>query len=175
MEGKDTAFHIWVSELANGILKQVPDGPSALLANDRALNRVMFFGVVVSPDLFVDDGTGSVLVRAFNQHLNINIGDCVLVIGRPRIYDKELYVLGEIVKKVDASWLSFWRRKYPLPAKINSSARVLDVVRKKDAGDGADYDSVVSELGDKGEELIIHMLATGELFETKPGKLKVLD
>lgn len=174
MEGKDTAVRVWIAELLQGKIKQIPEGPSYLIFNGNELKRVCFCGIVVSSDLFIDDGTGSVLVRVFEKKLRIDVGDCVLVVGRPRIYDNEIYILGEILKKIDSAWLAFWKKKYPFKA-ADLSIRVLDIVRKKDKGEGADYDSVIGELGDKGEELIVHLLATGELFETRPGKLKVLD
>ena len=176
MEGRDTAVHAWISELAKGKVVQSADGPSALVVNGKNLVRVRIYGLAVGTDeLVVDDGTGSILVRSFERQWKVNVGDPVVVIGRPRLYEGEPYVLGEIVKKVDSGWLEVSKKSTAAPSEENSSSKVLDIVRKHDSGEGADYDAVISELGDKGEEMIVHLLATGELFETKPGKLKVLE
>lgn len=176
MEWRDTAVHVWISELCGGKMVQVQDRPSALVVNDQSLGRVRLHGIVVgTEELVVDDGTGSMLVRSFEQQWSVRVGDPVVVIGRPRLYDGELYILGEIVKKVDLLWLEVRKKVTRAPVSGDVGTRVVDIVRRQDTGDGADYDAVVSELGDKGEELIVHLLATGALFETKPGKLKVLE
>lgn len=129
-------------------------------------------GIVVSDnELVVDDGSGSILVKSFEQHLPVTIGDPVLVIGRPRKFNDEYYLVGEIVKHIDPLWIEWAKKRRPQRKPLDP----LHLVRELDAGDGADYDHVVSKLGDKGEETITHLLAMGELFETRPGKLKVLE
>lgn len=176
MEGRDTASHAWISELSQGKVVQNTEGPSALMVNGKSLGRVRIYGITVATDdLVVDDGTGSILVRSFERQWKVSVGEPVLVIGRPRLYEGSLYLLGEIVKKIEPSWLEVRRKIIALPSNESPSSRVLEIVRKRDTGEGADYEEVIGELGDKGEELIVHLLATGELFETKPGKLKVLE
>ena len=176
MEGRDTAVHAWVSELAQGKVVQKDDAPSTLVVNGKSLARVRIYGIAVAnDDLVVDDGTGSVLVRSFEKSWKVAVGEPILVIGRPIVYEGELYILGELVKKIEPIWLEVRKKTESVPSAENPSSRVLEIVRKRDTGEGADYEGVVGELGDKGEELIVHLLATGELFETKPGKLKVLE
>ncbi|HLC33156.1 MAG TPA: hypothetical protein VJJ82_04985 [Candidatus Nanoarchaeia archaeon] len=176
MEGRDIAAHAWISELSQGKIVHGTDGPSALVVNGKSFDRIRIYGIAVATDdLVVDDGTGSMLVRSFDDQWKVAIGDSVLVIGRPRVYEGAIYLLGEIVKKIDAKWIELRKKIASAPESQNQSSRVLEIVRKHDGGEGADYDAVVGELGSKGEELIVHLLATGELFETKPGKLKVLE
>ncbi|MCL6500423.1 MAG: hypothetical protein K6T16_00080 [Candidatus Pacearchaeota archaeon] len=59
--------------------------------------------------LTLDDGTGNIHVRAFSDNAAIlnrfNPGDTVLVIGVPRYFNNDIYILPEIVKVVDARWL----------------------------------------------------------------------
>jgi RPA family protein len=168
------AVPIWITELLSGSFNQQDDMPAqVVLANGTALERLRIHGIVVSTnDLVVDDGTGSILVRSFETPASVNIGDPVLVIGRPRVYNEQQYVLGEIVKKIDPKWLELRKKTSPAPAAQQQD--VLSIVRQLDSGDGADYNAVLAQIGNN-EEKIVHLLAVGELFETRPGKLKVLE
>lgn len=171
MEQRKPAIHAWISELSSGSIIQNEDEPTAiLLQNGTQLERARIYGTVVSTaELVVDDGTGSMLVRAFDNNIQIPIGMPVLVIGKPRVYNNELYILGEIVKKVDEKWLEVRKKQFP----IKKTSSPIDIIRELDKGEGADYNQVAERLGD--EKIIVHLLATGELFETRPGKLKVLE
>ena len=172
MEQVPTAVPIWISELLSGSFTQQEDSASAIVLPDgRTLQRVRLYGVIVSTnEMVIDDGTGSMLIRSFETPLNAQIGAPAIVIGRPRIYNGQPYLLGEIVKTIHPGWLQL--RKQQKPTKTENP---LDIVRTLDTGDGADYEEVVKRLGAKGEETVVHLLSTGELFETKPGKLKLLE
>ncbi len=167
------AVAIWIAELLSGSFQQNEDTPvQVVLSNGTSLERLRIYGIAVSTnDLVIDDGTGSILVRSFETPVAVNIGDPVLVIGRPRVYNDQQYVLGEIVKKIDPKWLEL--RKKTAPTKTQQTD-VLSIVRALDTGEGADYNAVLAKIGNN-EEKIVHLLAVGELFETRPGKLKVLE
>ena len=174
MEQRQPAEHIWISELLSGSFIQQEDAPGALEINSKTIYRARLNGTVVSTDeLVVDDGTGSILVRTFDKSFNVKLGDPVLVIGIPRVYESQPYLLGEIVKKIDAKWLEVRAKQHS--RRTDQSSDAVSIVRSLDKGNGADYDEVTAKLGKKGEELIVHLLATGELFETRPGKIKVLE
>lgn len=177
MGSADTAVHVWIGELLDGQLRQQDDGPSELQWNNQSLHKIRVYGLVVSSDvLVVDDGTGSVVVRSFDNQFKIPVGSPVLVIGRPREFQGGRYILGEIVKKIDLKWLDLAKRQKPIVRKEESpNKRAIELVRKYDSGEGADYNQIVTELGASGEEVIVHLIAVGELFETRPGKLKVLE
>ena len=166
---RQTAIPVWISELLSGRFDQQEDSPSAVILPDgRTLQRARLYGIVVSmPELVIDDGTGSILVRTFESQSKSQVGDPVLVIGRPRVYNGQPYLLGEIIKTINPAWLQL--RKQP------KTQNPLEIVRNLDSGEGADYDEVIKRIGTKGEETVLHLLSTGELFETKPGKLKLLE
>ncbi len=173
---RETALHAWVSELLNGHFVQQQETPSYVeLSNGIILHMARLHGIVVSTEeLVIDDGTGSILVRTFDNHPSVAIGDTVLIIGRVRVYEQQLYILGEIVKKINTAWVKLAEKQHP-KVKTDNRPDALAVVRTLDKGEGADYNEVAAHLGTNGEELIIHLLATGEIFETRPGKLKVLE
>lgn len=59
---------------------------------------------------------------------------------------------------------------------LNASESVLALIRELDKGEGVDTDEVIKKSKiDSCEELIKSLLLEGDMFEVKPGRLKVLD
>ena len=68
-------------------------------------------------NFWVDDGTGQIILRFFEDHKKareLKVGDIVLVIGKPRVYNDEKYISPEIVSKVDPLWLKIRSLKLPI-------------------------------------------------------------
>ncbi|MBI2656037.1 hypothetical protein HYX06_06460 [Candidatus Woesearchaeota archaeon] len=148
-----------------------------------------------SSNAVIDDGTGKISLRAFenkNIFSNIDIGDFVLVIGRIREFGNERYIMPEIVKKIDdVSWVNL--RKLELKninfetVKIKDEAPAAELpqaaseevyllIKSLDNGEGADFDSVIkNSKNNDAEQMINRLLESGDVFEVKPGKLKVLE
>ena len=178
----------------------------------RKISRINIIGAVVASEeekeigynsIVIDDGTGKVSVRVFGDDADklkgIGVGDVVLIIGRPREYGAERYVLLEIIKKIDdKKWIDV--RKLELGAtaidkveekpeeelkeeaieegvvggeEMTAGDKIVDYIRKVDKGDGVDIEEVLKEFGD--ENAIKTLLSEGELFEVKPGRIKVLE
>ncbi len=115
---RQVAFKIWISNLNNGtFVKGSKNGesfiPSCVELKDSNISRVNLVATIV--DIFksedgnyfsftLDDGSGTIRIKAFNEDtnnlLNFEKGDNVLVVGRVREYQEELYLSPEIVKKV---------------------------------------------------------------------------
>ncbi|MBW2970231.1 hypothetical protein KY319_03855 [Candidatus Woesearchaeota archaeon] len=165
---RETAKHVWISELLSGSPLQQPDEASTIiLPNGTTAGRVRIYATAVSTEeLIIDDGTGSILVRTFEKPFNVQIGDFVLVIGRPRIYNEQCYILGEIVKKTDIKWLKIKEKTNP------KEQDPIAIIKALDKGEGADYNEIAEKIG---EDKITHLLAIGEAFETRPGKIKILE
>jgi RPA family protein len=174
VDERPTAIPITIADINSGSFVQQEDAPSTLiLSSGTNAGRIRIGGIVVAiNELVIDDGTGSMLIRTFDTTQSFAIGDSVIVIGKPRAYQNQPYVLGEIIKKTNPKWIEYWKKKQP---KTSTKEAAINAVRKLDRGDGADYNEVITSIGAKGEELIIHLLTAGELFETRPGKLKVLE
>ncbi len=118
VQKRQTAFKASIGNLLSGkYIKQDGMLPNYVLLNDGSqVSRVNLIGVVVSigedtgfQSVFIDDGSGKVSVRAFEQNdalTSLSIGDCILIIGRPREFGSEIYVLPEIIRKItDPKWL----------------------------------------------------------------------
>lgn len=175
--------------------------PSYLSTELGNISRVNLIGVVVSKEtsggVLLDDGTGRILLRSFEGDLfsAINTGEVVLVIGRPRIYNEQKYVLPEIIKKLDPKWgeyrqlqLELLRKKVrPLKAKkrivmesedfqVNGFQKILEFIKDLDSGDGAEIGEVLKRANlTNGEELIKKLIEEGEIFEIRSGYLKILE
>ncbi len=181
------------------------------------VSRVNIIGILVSlsdnmSSIIIDDGTGPIQVNlnfAMNKDVihekGIKEGDGVIVIGRPREFDRDLYIAAEIVNSLDnLAWLRFRKGEIERQAeegyKINiNHAEHEDVtdnemkkedgvedlyeitrsiIEKKDSGDGVDISVVERELINLNisdpKDSIQRMLEQGDLFEIRPGRIKLL-
>lgn len=107
-----TAIRLRISEVrALPFVREGGMAPSYLQAGER-ISRLCLVGTVVQKaddnlSLVLDDGSETIALRVFEDRglLSVGIGDIVLVIGKPREFGSERYVLPEAVRKVDAGWL----------------------------------------------------------------------
>jgi hypothetical protein len=199
---RETASICRVNDLLSGhYVKTEGWAPSYFETGLGTISRASLMGVVVSKDqsgVLLDDGTGRIILRAFEEGplSRVEIGDFILVIGRPRIYNEQKYVLPEIIKKIDAAWAEFRRAQMellvpvevvhkPEPKKAapepveqvsNPYSKIVEFIRDLDAGEGADSQEVAKRSGfANADELILRLLEEGEIFEFRPGKLKILE
>ena len=146
----------------------------------------------------VDDGTGKIILRAFeNSSLfsKIDVGDFVLAIGRIREYNNESYIIPEIIKKLDGpEWMNVRKleiSEFPPIQKIeraNEKSEALDevipgkfdvlysLIKNLDNGEGAAIEEIIKNAGtEDAEDIINKLLENGDIFEIKPGRVKVLE
>lgn len=205
---RQVARHIRISTLRNGeyVKKEGWEPNYVLTSAGDMVSRVNIIGIVITEpkplEIQVDDGSAILLVRQFDEHarlMDLKIGDPILLIGRPREYDQEIYVIPEIVKVIkDPFWMKIRQKELlaePLldPAKAGEKEEVVleeqgppsfreqyetiyALIRKLDDGRGADIEQVLqSSNNSQGEQVIKQLILEGEVFEMSPGKLKVLD
>jgi RPA family protein len=134
---------------------------------------------------------------------NIELGDMVMIVGRIREYGAERYITPEIVKKLaDPKWAELRllelkladlehpavqaepleKKESPIAARpaepvMNSRHKaVFELVKSLDSGKGVSIEEVSARLGSSDVERIVKaLLEEGELFEVRPGTLKVLE
>jgi RPA family protein len=137
----------------------------------------------------VDDGTGTIVARSFQRLIDVSVGDVVLLVGRIREYGSERYIMPEIVnKRVDRKWGIIWKRlaikckeakvvqipvveNYVVEESVSDNGSIAKI-KELDEGEGAPFEQVIKFVS---EQSIKHMLMSGEVFEIRPGRLKVLD
>jgi RPA family protein len=202
---RQIAYKVRIKEIINGkYVKEEGWQPNYIITQDnKQISRINLIGTVVSTpadeeinyqSITLDDGTGRISARVFEQNNffnNINIGDVVLVIARPREYNNQIYLLPEILKKMqDKGWIKVRElelkkqpknieeeepKKEEIIEDIQESIpnRIINLIKEKDKGDGVDFEEILKEINN--EETIKELLKKGELFEVRPGRLKVLE
>jgi len=198
---RQVAYKVRIEDLLRGsYVEEEGWTPNYLSLDDgRHVSRVNVIGTVVAEDeqgVVLDDGTGTISVRSFDGELRMSpVGHTVLVIARPRVYSGETYLALEIMKELqDTKWIEV--RQLELQSVIKQSVEtvvktapaeetieaevveitsdtIVDFIRAADEGEGVDFQKIVDQF--KDENLITKLLGEGELFEIKPGKLKVLE
>ncbi len=158
------------------------------------LHRVSLAGVVVAKEessLIVDDGSGKLVVRSFEKPFeDLSIGDPVIVIGKPRLFNNEPYVAAEIVKKTSKEWLKVWRLEAEATPKQelggeeeveealvdegNLAELIMERVKRLDKGEGARVEEVLKGLND-ADPVLRSLLEQGEVYEVRPGLVKLLE
>ncbi len=53
--------------------------------------------------------------------------------------------------------------------------KIIEVIKKLDTGDGAPIEQILQQEGEESEKLLLHLLELGEVFEIRPGKVKLLE
>ncbi|MBD3318591.1 hypothetical protein GF342_01645 [Candidatus Woesearchaeota archaeon] len=130
----------------------------------------------------IDDGTGQLMLQWFDAHHDVEVGSIVVVIGRVRQYGSR-YVFPEIIKKIeDPLWVKVRAKELeelPVSSVVEEhhsdpDESALRLIHESDKGDGADMEELIEKLGEQGEEIIKRLLMAGEIFETKPGRIRLL-
>ena|SRR3989344_2321173 len=196
---RQTAYKCAVQHLLKGryIQKQGWE-PSYVETIIGQISRANVTGVIVGqdgPGLILDDGTGQITLRSFEERnplLNVGIGSKVLVVGRPRLYNDLIYLNVELAKQVDEKWLLLRKMELeqlkptmeintekmvtpPIESTPSPGERILAAIQQLDRGEGVDIDEILQTVkDDKAENTLQMLLQEGEIFEIKPGRVKLL-
>ncbi|MFC2135752.1 hypothetical protein ACFLTH_14140 [Bacteroidota bacterium] len=197
---RETAKKCRVKDIVNGrYIKREGWEPNYLETNLGRISRANILGIIIGEDegiFTVDDGTGQIEIRSFDEQKKYSdkkVGDIVVVIGRPRVFNDKKYIVPEIIKKIDNSiWIKY--RKLELNGIKSTPQREEKTILNKEQSTGVDIvDSLlqkISELdqgyGVKVDELtkifepatasrtINRLIEQGEIFEIKPGIVKTI-
>jgi hypothetical protein len=191
-----------VDFLSARYVKQEGLNPNYIALGREEVSRINVIGVVIQAaeqengaSVAIDDGTGSVAVRSFEPLpglKDVNLGDVVLLIGRPREFNGERYVLIESLKKVAPGWAQVRGRELssamssPVVEKteevvlgdVGTRSTILNLIRDLDEGNGvAVEDLATARIKDAGDvDAVVEMLLKeGDVFEVGAGRLKVLE
>jgi len=199
---RQIAFKISIADIINGNFVKDNFSAGYINLNELTISRVNIIGTVVyklehesNPVIIIDDGTGKISLRSFENNApfsKIDVGDAALVIGRVREFNGERYIMQEILKKVnDIDWLNL--RKLELKNNnyhneitktsedvpsdvVDFNEEIFTLIRKLDDGNGALTEDVIKNSNKSGAENIINkLMENGDIFEIKPGKIKVLE
>ena len=119
---------------------------------------------------------------------NIMQGDTVQVIGNVREWNGEIYVIPEVVKKVDVRWLlvrklEIQNARKDMPADEqatgNSSLKdsIMEKIKTAEAEGGIDADTIIMDTEASPDAInteIKKLLEEGLIYEPRPGRLRYL-
>ncbi len=198
---RQTAYIVKVVDILKGVfVKESGWNPSYIMIGDKQVARANIIGVIISiadaentQTIVIDDGTGKITARSFEKKFTTVVGDAVMMVGRIRQYGSEIYIAPEIIKKIDPRWNAVWKKQAlnnetaepktsvgqkTAEIKIDDHRKtrtesIIDKIKELDDGSGADYEAIMKFVSD--EKILSNLILNGEIFEIKPGKLKVLD
>ena len=225
---RQTAYKVWIADLVNGEYIS-PGGewvPNYVQINDKKVSRVNIIANSIAKfqneegtyiSLTLDDGSDNITLKVWNEDTkileDINIGDMILTIARVKQYNNQVYLVPEIVKKLEKSEWIILRKKELMEeygervqtekveekveeepiiteqpniqeetVEENSSEserqKLLSIIEKTDSGEGVDITQLATEsnLGEQNtNNLIQDLLKEGEIFEIKPGRIKLIE
>jgi len=133
----------------------------------------------------------------------LHVGHIVRCVGKVRMYNEEIYITPEIVRQLqDPHWILVHKLQLGAPDTIlipaevkpqvpeqaaveaikeevvNVQKQILDLIRSSDGGLGADMQQIIGSSGLEEEEaknVLFALLKSGDIYEPRKGKLKVLD
>ena len=115
-----------------------------------------------------------------------------MVVGRPRLYNDLIYLNVELAKQIDEKWLLLRKMELeqlkptmeintekmvtpPIESTPSPGERILAAIQQLDRGEGVDIDEILQTVkDDKAENTLQMLLQEGEIFEIKPGRVKLL-
>jgi len=137
----------------------------------------------------IDDASGQMRVKVFGDDIEkfsqLNQGDTILIIGLVRLWNNELYITPEIIKKKEPSFLLV--RKYEIEAEIPKPLdkdkilalkdKIMSMIKDAEKDNGVDIDRIILELKESPELInqeIKKLLEEGLVYEPRPGRLRYL-
>jgi RPA family protein len=115
---RQTAYKCSIKQILEGSYIQRPGwDPNFIQLGSMQISRVNLMAVVVSKDgnsTIIDDGTGQIQATSFGEQkfTDFDIGDIVMIIGRPREYNQKRFVAPEIIRKIeDSRWVEYRQKE----------------------------------------------------------------
>ncbi len=204
---RQVAFKVSISNILNSNFEKDENLSGYIRLNDKIISRVnLMVTVVVKSEqsqnyasLLVDDGTGKILLRNFENidaFSKVDVGDFILIIGKLREFNGEKYILPEALKKLNnIEWINVRRLELKKINYVNDNTEsknknsnlaeevfadtydiIYSLIKNLDSGNGVFVDDVIkkSDIAET-EKIITKLLESGNIFEVIPGKLKVLE
>jgi RPA family protein len=239
---RQTAYKVWIADLANNEYIN-PEGewvPSYVQVKDLKVSRVNIVANIIMKyqnedssyvTLTLDDGSENIPLKAWNEDTKlfegIEIGNMVLTIARVREYNGKVYLVPEIIRKLNKPEWMILRKKelikefgektertpqqtsVPISEVVQESQsqpqspsqpvieeeqvveetvkeaqstghrqKILDIIGDQDSGEGVEIVQIASKTNIDEQEtsnLIQELLKEGEIFEIKPGKIKLIE
>ncbi len=205
---RETAYKLRIGDLlkANQIFEQTENlNPKLQFVElgDKKILRINLISNLVDKyesegekrfaTITLDDGSGQIRARLFGletkKFKEFNQGDTLLIIGVLRSFNQELYILPEIIRKIDPKYLLVRKleieKQTPKPLSPEQKQQVkalrdeiIDKIKIAEENEGIDKEEIIMSLKDNNPEIITQeinkLLEEGIIYEPKPGRVRYL-
>ena len=140
--------------------------------------------------LTVDDASGQLKLKAFGEDIEplkeIVQGDTLQIIGNMREWNGELYMIPEVIKKIDTQWLlvrklEIQNTRKNMPATDNKDSAlkndIMQKIRDAESDGGIDVDTIIMDVEASPDAINVEvkkLLEDGLVYEPRPGRLRYL-
>lgn len=137
----------------------------------------------------LDDASGQIKLKAFGDDIEkfsqLNQGDTILAVGLIRIWNNEVYVTPEIIKKKEPAYLLVRKLeieketpKAPDKGQLTElKDKILGMIKEGEKDGGASIDQIILNLKEAPDTInkeIKRLLEDGIIYEPRPGKIRYL-
>lgn len=141
----------------------------------------------------IDDGSGQMRVRVFgedfNKFDNLSQGDTIVIIGLLRSFNNELYILPEVIRKMDPKYLLIrkleieksFQPMFTSPKKQEIKVlrdEVINLIKNSEQKEGIDKEEIILNLKSAEPQIISQeiqkLLDEGIIYEPRPGRVRYL-
>ncbi|MBS3066797.1 hypothetical protein J4205_03150 [Candidatus Pacearchaeota archaeon] len=195
---RHVAYKLKIGDVIQGKRIFDADKFSFIELGDKKISRVNVIANVVDRyssveksyiSLTVDDASGQIRIKIFGDDVNkfsdISQGDTVLIMGLIRVYNDELYITPEIIKKKDPKYLLVRKLEFDKikPKEVNKdiiialSDKIIDKIKNSEPN-GIGSDKLMEEFKEIEPSLINQeikkALEDGIIYEPRPGIVRYL-
>lgn len=198
---RQTAYKFWIKDVINAQPVVTENFIDHFTVKSKQVSRLNVIATVVfkfkSDDgnymaVILDDGTETIRLKCWREDTvllqDLNIGDIILVIGRLKEYNNELYINPEIVKKLEPNWELLRRvellKEHGKPEQVvenvslvQARQKVIDTIERFASDEEGTALATIIKHAELSEELtneiINELLLEGEIYENLPGKFKL--
>lgn len=197
---RQTAYKLNINQILQSTYTHMQGWePNYLQIQDIKISRVNIIATIITKEknsIIIDDTTAKIELKPFQDTAGINqikTGDLAIIIARPREYNSQRYLVPEIIKPLqNKKWLEYRKKEiesqdFKLIKKeesiqqqptqtTNQLTVIIEKIRELDTGDGVNIEDLIQQLDiQDSNKYIDTLLNEGEIFEIRPGKLKILD
>lgn len=194
---RNIAYKVRIIDLNNGTPFS-PEGRFMYLDTSfRKINRVNIIANCIDKfisegerkfgSLTVDDASGQIRLKVFGDDIEmingILQGDTLQIIGNVREWNNEIYIIPELIKKVDPRWLLVRKLEIQNDLKDapittnNLKEEILNRIKEAEVDGGVDIDNIATKI-DSSSELVNNeikkLIEEGIIYEPRPGRLRYL-
>lgn len=205
---RETAYKLRIGDLLRGnqIFEQSENMNPRLQfveVGNKIVVRINIVGNVVDKfesegerrfaSITLDDGSGQIRARLFGEEIAkfnaIIQGDTLVIIGLLRSFNQELYILPEVMKKIDPKYLLVRKLEIEkeIPKQLTQQQKqevralrdeVIDLIKNAEEREGIDKEEIIMKLKQSNPQIISQeikkLLEEGIIYEPRPGRVRYL-